>query len=145
VLIVIKRECVTEVPLNPIIRARTHYFRHVYPPTRHNTIYGEFPCCLVDGRLDSVGAVVCYFEKQKEAYEITMLSVSLLLPNSFTFYAVRVIAKRSRRLVLPRTFCKNLLNNLYTFKFRLANVEAIILIVQPVGLYRTILSTMQVS
>jgi hypothetical protein len=26
--------------------------------------YGEFPCCLVGGRLDSVGAVVCLAHRQ---------------------------------------------------------------------------------
>jgi hypothetical protein len=29
----------------------------------------------------------------------------LLLGNGYVFYAVRVISKESRRLVLPRTFC----------------------------------------
>jgi hypothetical protein len=30
-------------------------------------VYGEFPCCLVGGRLDSVGAVVCLLlELEKE-------------------------------------------------------------------------------
>jgi hypothetical protein len=33
-LSVIKRECVTEVLKNPIIRTRTHHFRHAYHPTR---------------------------------------------------------------------------------------------------------------
>jgi hypothetical protein len=39
-----------------------------------------------------------------EAYEITLLSVypSLMF---FLFFAVRVVSKESRRLVLPRTYC----------------------------------------
>jgi hypothetical protein len=45
VLIVIKRECVTEVLINPIIRTRTRHFRHAYYPTRdniscHSSIFG---------------------------------------------------------------------------------------------------------
>jgi hypothetical protein len=35
-LSVIKRECVTEVLINPIIRTRTRHFRHAYHPTRDN-------------------------------------------------------------------------------------------------------------
>jgi hypothetical protein len=38
VLIVFKRESVTEVPINPIIRSRTRYFRHTYPQTRDNIV-----------------------------------------------------------------------------------------------------------
>jgi hypothetical protein len=37
-LSVIKRESVTEVPINRIIRTRTRYFRHAYPPTRYSII-----------------------------------------------------------------------------------------------------------
>jgi hypothetical protein len=37
-LIVIKRECVTKVKINPIIRTRTHYFHHTYHPTHDNII-----------------------------------------------------------------------------------------------------------
>jgi hypothetical protein len=42
------------------------------------------------------------FEKQKEAYEITLLPVCMsLYPLScFVFYAVRVVSKQNRPLVL---------------------------------------------
>jgi hypothetical protein len=36
VLIVIKRESVTEMQINPIIRTRIRYFRHAYNPTCDN-------------------------------------------------------------------------------------------------------------
>jgi hypothetical protein len=36
-LSVIKRECVTNVLLNPIIRTRTRHLRRAYHPTRDNT------------------------------------------------------------------------------------------------------------
>jgi hypothetical protein len=35
-LSVIKRECVTEVLINPVIRARTRHSRHAYHTTRDN-------------------------------------------------------------------------------------------------------------
>jgi hypothetical protein len=38
VLIVIKRECVTEVLINSIIRTRTRYFRHAYHPTSESIL-----------------------------------------------------------------------------------------------------------
>jgi hypothetical protein len=49
-----------------------------------------------------------YFEKENEAYEITLLSVCP--PNFLLFYAVLIIWKESRRLVLPGT-CYNLETN----------------------------------
>jgi hypothetical protein len=35
-LSIIKRQCVTEVLINPIIRTRTRHSRHAYHPTRDN-------------------------------------------------------------------------------------------------------------
>jgi hypothetical protein len=32
------RETVTEMPVNPIIRSRTRYFRYAYPPTRDSKV-----------------------------------------------------------------------------------------------------------
>jgi hypothetical protein len=37
-LSVIKRECVTEVPINPIIRTGTSLFHHAYHPTHDNIL-----------------------------------------------------------------------------------------------------------
>jgi hypothetical protein len=46
---------------------------------------------------------VLYSPCHSEAYKITLLSVYLL--NFFIFYAVRVLTKESKRLVLPRISC----------------------------------------
>jgi hypothetical protein len=35
------------VPINPIIRTRSRYFRHAYPPTRDNTIQNQASCDTV--------------------------------------------------------------------------------------------------
>jgi hypothetical protein len=44
--------------------------------------------------------------KAFEAYEVNFLSVSLFVPlNIFVLYAVRVVSKESRLLVLPKTSC----------------------------------------
>jgi hypothetical protein len=52
------------------------------------------PCCLCQ--------YSSYFFKN-EAYGVTLLSVPMYLRYFFVFYAVRVVSKEIRRLVLPRT------------------------------------------
>jgi hypothetical protein len=44
---VIKRDCVTKVLTNPIIRTGTRHFRHAYQPTRDNTICHHCMCIYV--------------------------------------------------------------------------------------------------
>jgi hypothetical protein len=48
---------------------------------------------------------VCVSPLILEVYEITLLSVCLHPLNFFVFYAVRLVSKENRRLVLPRYSC----------------------------------------
>jgi hypothetical protein len=84
--------------------------------------------CHIKVVLLVVVSLLSYFEKVQLAYEITLLSVCVclcippsllgngsvkvllsLLSNDYVFYAVRVVSKESRPLVLHKTSCEFLL------------------------------------
>jgi hypothetical protein len=43
--------------------------------TFYHIVYGEFPCCLVGGRLDPVGAVVCFVTKNNITCYIVIFKI----------------------------------------------------------------------
>jgi hypothetical protein len=61
-LSVIKRECVTEVPMNPIIWTRTHHFCHVY----FNTLY-KWPMLLVRQDIPPLRVITGWTESMRRS------------------------------------------------------------------------------